>query len=712
MADDKELQLKITKYGLDRIARAMEDPSLNLSLTKIKIGTGIDGKYYEITDDMLQKENLDLQSPIDGMEFYVYDKELLEDGLTVSFHTIIPETVGGFDIIEVGLYESTSDGDKLFALSVQQPFVKPSSEYNYLISINYYMFLKNENFSDLYDRITLDVEHAQVTEADMEELMRTFLFSQENLMLQIEKNSKIIGYNRPTQILDKVNENKQTFSYVTLYKNFASVLDLISSPNNIFSYWIFDYSRRETIGSNIVDLSNNKNYLTTNKLLSSYTHLYNGFQSMFSFPETDNYSLSSNVAVDLYDPETQSDSPFTMVFVLEPHKDSYNKTRTIIAKINEAVHAYVFKVQELPEGILQVRLYSSENDYITFTSNKGVIPNSPHSIVLTYEPRKGLERPQMQAYINSKDYLLKYEDEGEYTHMDPSASGTLYKYSCTPQYLAWTGTDTIGGTTINNPVFCTANGMTTEFTDWTFSDDYTKVLFKDNEVEPSGTPITKILYTYGCWNTDSPDVDVDPAEVVYSDTATITDDTVLYDENFEEYEQPQSADEEGFFITDNTLKYRAADGTEYITLRYSEWDISREIKSYVYSNTQDIYTTVTSIEEGTEYPLYLKSGDAYIAYIKPEEGPYWQFGDTNLYYVDSLSTPSSTAATVDTTPINIESPSLTSYVIGKDGAPKEYINSNVGIISIIKEKLSAANARILALNLCATLGRNPFLDGE
>lgn len=706
MADDKELQLKITKYGLDRITRAMEDPSLNLSLTKIKIGTGIDGKYYEITDDMLQKEDLDLQSPVEGVEFYVYDKELLEDGLTISFHTIIPETVGGFDIIEVGLYESTSDGDKLFALSVQQPFVKPSSEYNYLISINYYMFLKNENFNDLYDRITLDVEHAQVTEADMEELMRTFLFSQENLMLQIEKNSKIIGYNRPTQILDKVNENKQTFSYVTLYKNFASVLDLVSSPNNIFSYWIFDYSRRETIGSNIVDLSNNKNYLTTNKLLSSYTHLYNGFQSMFSFPETDNYSLSSNVAVDLYNPETQSDSPFTMIFVLEPHKDSYNKTRTIIAKINEAVHAYVFRVQELPEGILQVRLYSSENDYITFTSSKGVIPNSPHSIVLTYEPRKGLERPQMQAYINSKDYLLKYEDEGEYTHMDPSASGTLYKYSCTPQYLAWTGTDTIGGTTANNPVFCTANGMTTEFTDWTFSDDYTKVLFKDNEVEPSGTPVTKVLYAWGYWETESPDTNP-PTEVIYTDTLTITENTKLYNENFEEIEQ----DETEFNIQSDGSEYKIYYGTTS-TYTYSEWDISREIKSYVYSNIQDIYTTVTSIEDGIKYPLYIKSGDAYISYIKPEEGPYWQFGDTNLYYVDSLSTPSSTAATVDTTPINIESPSLTSYVIGKDGAPKEYINSNVGIISIIKEKLSAANARILALNLCATLGRNPFLDGE
>lgn len=706
MADDKELQLKITKYGLDRIERAMEDPSLNLSLTKIKIGTGIDGKYYEITDDMLQKEDLDLQSPVEDVEFYVYDKELLEDGLTISFHTIIPETVGGFDIIEVGLYESTSDGDKLFALSVQQPFVKPSSEYNYLISINYYMFLKNENFNDLYDRITLDVEHAQVTEADMEELMRTFLFSQENLMLQIEKNSKIIGYNRPTQILDKVNENKQTFSYVTLYKNFASVLDLISSPNNIFSYWIFDYSRRETIGSNIVDLSNNKNYLTTNKLLSSYTHLYNGFQSMFSFPGTDNYSLSSNVAVDLYDPETQSDSPFTMVFVLEPHKDSYSKTRTIIAKVNEAVHAYVFKVQELPEGVLQVRLYSSENDYITFTSSKGVIPNSPHSIVLTYEPRKGLEEPQMQAYINSKDYLLKYEGEGEYTHMDPSASGTLYKYSCTPQYLAWTGTDTVGGTTVNNPVFCRADGMTTDFTDWTFSDDYAKVLFKDNEVEPSGTPVTKVLYTWGYWETESPDTNP-PTEVVYTDTLTITENTKLYNENFEEIEQ----DETGFNIKSDGSEYKIYYGTTS-TYTYSEWDISREIKSYVYSNTQDIYTTVTSIEEGTEYPLYLKSGDAYVEYTKPEAGPYWQFGDTNLYYVDSLATPNATAATVDTTPINIESPSLTSYVIGKDGAPKEYINSNVGIISIIKEKLSAANARILALNLCATLGRNPFLDGE
>ena len=37
-----------------------------------------------------KRGTLTLQSPVKEVEFYIYDKELLEDGLTVSFHTIIP----------------------------------------------------------------------------------------------------------------------------------------------------------------------------------------------------------------------------------------------------------------------------------------------------------------------------------------------------------------------------------------------------------------------------------------------------------------------------------------------------------------------------------------------------------------------------------------------------------------------------------------------
>ena len=39
---------------------------------------------------------------------------------------------------------------------------------------------------------------------------------------------------------------------------------------------------------------------------------------------------------------------------------------------------------------------------------------------------------------------------------------------------------------------------------------------------------------------------------------------------------------------------------------------------------------------------------------------------------------------------------------------KDYINSNVGLVSIVKEALTEENARIMALNLCATLGNNPL----
>ena len=126
-----KLILKLTDFGLARIAYAVENPAANLNITKIKLGSGDNNEYYE--PDSAQTE---LRGPL-GLEFYIYNKAILEDGLTVSFHTIIPEDIGGFDIREVGLYETYLGEDRLFAISTQQPFVKPSFNDNYFINVDY-----------------------------------------------------------------------------------------------------------------------------------------------------------------------------------------------------------------------------------------------------------------------------------------------------------------------------------------------------------------------------------------------------------------------------------------------------------------------------------------------------------------------------------------------------------------------------------------------
>ena len=44
---------------------------------------------------------------------------------------MIPENIGGFDIREVGLYETVNGVDNLFAIGTCQPFVKPTAADNY-----------------------------------------------------------------------------------------------------------------------------------------------------------------------------------------------------------------------------------------------------------------------------------------------------------------------------------------------------------------------------------------------------------------------------------------------------------------------------------------------------------------------------------------------------------------------------------------------------
>lgn len=721
VVNNDKLELKLTSYGLSRIAEALDNPEMTLALTKVRIGSGDNYEYYVPTEAELNDPNFDLKGLISGYEFYIYDKELLEDGLTVSFHTIIPEDVGGFDIREVGLYETVNGKDHLFAISTQQPFVKPSAADNYFINVNYYMFLKIQNFADIYDRITLDIEHASVTEPDLETLLKSFLFAEENLMVQIGKNSELLGYNRPTQLLEKINENKRDYSYITLYKNFASVLDLVKSPKDIFSYWIFDQSRRESLGSSITDLSDNKYYLTTNKLSNTYTHSYVGFQSMFSFGESDFFELPASIPVNLHDPETDIDSPFTIVYAIKPPETT--ATRTVIAKSNRGEgQVQVFEVQELSTKALQVRLFADSSNYVTFRTPARSIPQGAHSVVITYNPNT----VTMNAFINSTFYSMNKDETGTYSYMNTSAGGTFYEYSCTPTFEIHAAKDGSAGNPLvynssqgtDDTIYCSADGSPIDSGNWSVHDDgnlyYNDTLATVDLDNP--TEVTLYAWVYqGPIGT--------PPEIAYTRVDTIDSENItFYDELF----NPMIPSTDAFHVVhtggDN---YEVMYG-EYSTSQESTLDITR----YVYEctatlDTQYIYTTSTSFmvpknNPELTYPLY-QYGDGTVSAETPYQylfelytGSNWEFrqvGETTqsieygLFYNGQRASYTNNVAD---SPV----PPLASYVISSSGHKTENIDSYVGLVSIIKEKLSDIDARVLALNLCATMGKNPFLSEE
>lgn len=712
IANSNKLELKLTQYGLTRITEAMKDPTLNLAITKIRIGSGRDNQYYSF-----EEQNPDV-SQLEGdlrYTFYVYEKQLLEDGLTISFRTTIPEDIGGFDIREVGLYETVDNEDRLFAICTQQPFVKPSPEYNYFINVNYYIFLKIQNAADIYDRITLDVEHSQVSEADLESLMRSFLFAQSNLMNQIGKNSKLIGLNRASQIMEKVNENKTSFNYITLYKNFASTLDLVKDYSNIFSYWVFDYSRRTSSTDAIVNLANTNNitYLSTNAPVTSFEHKYNGFQSMFKFEGSDCYFLSSD-DLNFYDSQKVKDKSFTMAFSLEPIQKYYEETRTIIAKVNRAQNSAVFKVQELADGVLQVTLYQDLSNYITFTTSKRAVPKEAHSIVLVYDGSES----QMRAYINSKSYQMLREEEGNYRHMDPSPSGTLYEFKATPVYSI--------GTYDNNTGFCKPDGTSISSEDaasqgWTIDNGVVK--YGTEVVEPSGTPHEEKLYAWAYTKTDIGEL---PSEFIYlrESDVIINEDTNIpypnsenvpfYNEDFELVSRDQTdftivQNQEGDWVV--TYKETVSGWT---TEYYASKNVEREVTSYTYTAPEvAIYAPATTFTSA-DYSLYEDNGGKFVRY----NGGNWAFKpigsgqEYKIYYKREFEAVLTKDGNEQPVPINAGSPMLASYIVAENGNNIEPINSSVGLISIIMEELSDVECRTLALNLCATLGKNPFLNED
>ena len=382
IVNDNRLTLILTQHGLSRIAEAILDPTINIEISNIRLGSGFDQEYY--TPSEYQGE---LKGDL-GLSFPVVEKNLLEDNQTVSFRAIIPETVGNFDIREVGLYENYNGEETLFAISTQQPFVKPSLDYGYIIAIDYYVFLKTVNVAEIYDQIVLDPNTSLVSDTDLETFMTTILFNHGNILNQIGNNSRIIGYNRATQLYEIIQENRANYSYISTYKNYQD----INGMSTIQNYWLFDHAQKSENLNAIRDLGpNNFNLLAKSSVLS-YEQGYVGLTPTLAFPEGEiftynNFTLPTNVQT-------------LFAFALEPLDTSV--TRTLLAQSNYSTNIHIFEIKEKPDGSVEVTLFQNASTYMTFTTTTGIIPNSgPHSIIVRIKPTSAFA---VTVWVNGKQY--------------------------------------------------------------------------------------------------------------------------------------------------------------------------------------------------------------------------------------------------------------------------------------------------------------------
>ena len=94
------------------------------------------------------------------------------------------------------------------------------------------------------------------------------------------------------------------------------------------------------------------------------------------------------------------------------------------------------------------------------------------------------------------------------------------------------------------------------------------------------------------------------------------------------------------------------------------------------------------------------------------------FSNGNLYDEDNWSivngvvTYRDGGTAMQTEIYNVTIPSLpvTSFVTDATGSPNQYVNSEIGIISVIKADFTEEQLRALALNIEATMGKNPCVQ--
>ena len=571
--DTDALTFILTQYGLNRVAQALSDPNEDLNISKIKVGDA-NYEYYIPTEAQTE-----LVHPIPDGEFYIVEKDLLEDNLTVSFHAVFPESAQNIEIREVGIYETIDDVDHLFAISTQQPLLKPFMDLDYLISVDYYAFLKSANLAEVYDQIILNPDNQLVTEEDLNNLMSTILFTEDNLMEQVNGNTRVIGLNRAQQLYEKIEKNRRDFGYYASYTNYSTLLDYVDA-DKVFGFWIFNYPRRTTPDASVIDISTFNRNFSTSSNINSYDRIYKGIMPMLRFNSPSFFFLDEEVSF-LNETKTE-DISFTMGFAIDPISTG---DKTLLARSNYATNSHVFEIGEKTDRSIQITLFSDSSNYITFSSDEKIVPEGPHSLLFSYDADTGL----INAFVQGRHIELTKATTGSYTRMN-SAPSTLYSYTYTPAEIIYTNNSS------DPTVLYNGDGTVYEGGDWTISNS--QVFYKSSLTSYSQPDNSATVRLYAWEYNDGIE-----NHKIYTKDQNIAENTILYNSNYREYTGSdftvvQSGGSYVVSYLNNTTTYTSADDILPITLyafKYTSslqtiWANSSTNPSVLYESNGDIYT--------------------------------------------------------------------------------------------------------------------------
>lgn len=396
-----------TAYGKERLSSLQTNDLLKLY--NIRIGSYdwyedprsiLGGTYSEAAFKAYFQsgETVALGSEIENGSFPITGKALDEKTFCVTLTSTIDENRGGFDVREIGIYETLDDNTEvLFAVCTMQPLPKPSVETNHYISSQINCRLFSRLLADNYDKILLDPTNNYATAEEIKEFQQTLLFVESNLASQISNNSQIIGYNRPEQLYQLILDDKKKYSSFGASSTYASFLNATSLAN-VQSFWVFNYTNDVTRLVSIADLSNYGLYLSTDQLSTMYERGYEGLASWLNFNERHYYTLDKDVKFSLL--KDGKDTKFTFFFVGAQNNNKHDCT--LLAKDNEFAEHPGFHIKVLKNRSLQVRFYTNRSNYVTFTTPENSIPRAGEFYVMSISYNADVEQnnPMIKVVIN------------------------------------------------------------------------------------------------------------------------------------------------------------------------------------------------------------------------------------------------------------------------------------------------------------------------
>lgn len=427
-----------TAYGMQRLATFNTEDHLYLYKAKI-------GNYDWYTDEMHylgeagysetlfrryfeEGTGTNLGSEIPNSTTFISNKSLDSTNKIVTLSVTIPEDFSACDIRELGLYETIGGVDYLFAIVTFQPIPKPTIDTNHRIAVQFNINLKSETLSNYYNNITLDPNNNYATVDEIEQVNENLLFVETNLAEQISNNTNHIGLNRPQQLYERMEEDKEKYASFSASTTFTNLLNA-TSLDKVKSFWVFQHTNDLTQTVSIADLSINGLNLETDQLVTLYDRDYQGLCSYLDFPAPHYYRLNRVYDFDLLDIDQiidngvgqdptiiYKDSPFTFFFVGAQNTNDH--ACTFIAKDNEFPKTIpAFRIQVTQDRELLLRMYTDKDNYTEYVTGANTVPKAGEFYVATISYDGNIDYPHFSATINAGVVSGSVNRVGTYTGM-------------------------------------------------------------------------------------------------------------------------------------------------------------------------------------------------------------------------------------------------------------------------------------------------------